>query len=236
MSFFKKRRVRKFAEQAVMQQSEFYVFGSNNFAEAFIEQLILIGAKNKVSLIADKKFAWIEEAKEHINVLYEEVLEEYSKRNLYETIGFHKAKKVIILHEDPVLIQDIMSYVTGSDLKVIILTQFAPPFVKYLAGQKPGQIFIVNNLFQIVRELYEKMDLDLSKPPVISIPVPPKLFSSSLMEINIPKVRLLRILREDYKKKLLPLNVPIQENDRILLYLEDYQESLKNLVDFLGNL
>ncbi|MHA1512874.1 MAG: hypothetical protein ACTSRJ_02280 [Candidatus Hodarchaeales archaeon] len=121
-------------------------------------------------------------------------------------------------------------------MKVIILTQFAPPFVKYLAGQKPGQIFIVNNLFQIVRELYEKMDLALSKPPVISIPVPPKLFSSSLMEINIPKVRFLRILREDYKKKLLPLNVPIQENDRILLYLEDYQESLKNLVDFLGKL
>jgi len=236
MSFFKKRRVRKFAEQAVMQQSEFYVFGSNNFAEAFIEQLILIGAKNKVSLIADKKFAWIEEAKEHINVLYEEILEEYSKRNLYETIGFHEAKKVIILHEDPVLIQDIMSYVTSSNLKVIILAQFAPPFVKYLAGQKPGQIFIVNNLFQIVRELYEKMDLPLSKPPVISIPVPPKLSSRPLMEINIPKVRLLKILREDYKKKLLPLDVPIQKNDRLLLYLEDYQESLKMLVDFLGKL
>jgi len=236
MSFFKKRRVRKFAEQAVVQQSEFYVFGSNNFAEAFIEQLILIGAKNKVSLIADKKFAWIEEAKEHINVLYEEILEEYSKRNLYETIGFHKAKKVIILHEDPVLIQDIMSYVTGSDLKVIILAQFAPPFVKYLAGQKPGQIFIVNNLFQIVRELYEKMDLPLSKPPVISIPVPPELFSRPLLEIKIPKVRLLKILREDYKKKLLPLDTPIQENDRLLIYLEDYQESLKILVDFLGNL
>ena len=72
MSFFQKRRVRKFAEQAIEQQSEFYVFGSNNFAEAFVEQLIIIGAKSKVSLIADKKFAWIEESKEHINVLNEE--------------------------------------------------------------------------------------------------------------------------------------------------------------------
>ena len=150
--------------------------------------------------------------------------------------GIKKAKKVIILHEDPVLIQDIMSYVTGSDLQVIILTQFAPPFVKYLAGQKPGQIFIVNNLFQIVRELYEKMNLPLSKPPVISIPVPPKLGTRSLTEIKIPKVILLKIIREDYKKKLLPLNSPIQEKDRILIYLEDYQESLKNLVDFLSNL
>ena len=52
------------------------------------------------------------------------------------------------------------------------------------------------------------------------------------MDVNIPKVRLLRILREDYKKKLLPLDVTIKEKDRILLYLEDYQESLKNLVDF----
>ena len=85
-------------------------------------------------------------------------------------------------------------------------------------------------------ELYEKMDLPLSKPPVISIPVPPELFSKPLKDVFVPKVRLLRILREDYKKKLLPLDVPIKEKDRILLYLEDYQNSLKNLVDFLDKI
>ena len=235
MGIFKKRRVRKFAEKAVEQQSEFYVFGSNDFAEAFVDQLISIGAENKVSLISNKKLAWIEEAKEHINVLYEEVLEEYAKRNLYETLGFHNAKKVIILHEDPVIIQNIMSYVTGSDLQVILLTQFAPPFVQYLAGQRPGQILIVNNLSQIVHELYDKMKLPLSKPPLISIPVPKKLLIHDLSTIMIPKVRVLRILREEYKKKLLPLDFPVQENDRLLLYLEDSQESLKNLVEFLRN-
>ncbi len=235
MGIFKKRRVRKFAEKAVEQQSEFYVFGSNDFAEAFVDQLISIGAENKVSLISNKKLAWIEEAKEHINVLYEEVLEEYAKRNLYETLGFHNAKKVIILHEDPVIIQNIMSYVTGSDLQVILLTQFAPPFVQYLAGQRPGQILIVNNLSQIVHELYDKMKLPLSKPPLISIPVPKKLLTHDLTTIKIPKVRVLRILREEYKKKLLPLDFPVQENDRLLLYLEDSQESLKNLVEFLRN-
>lgn len=235
MGIFKKRRVRKFAEKAVEQQSEFYVFGSNDFAEAFVDQLISIGAENKVSLISNKKLAWIEEVKEHINVLYEEVLEEYAKRNLYETLGFHNAKKVIILHEDPVIIQNIMSYVTGSDLQVILLTQFAPPFVQYLAGQRPGQILIVNNLSQIVHELYDKMKLPLSKPPLISIPVPKKLLNHDLSTIMIPKVRVLRILREEYKKKLLPLDFPVQENDRLLLYLEDSQESLKNLVEFLRN-
>ena len=235
MGIFKKRRVRKFAEKAVEQQSEFYVFGSNDFAEAFVDQLISIGAENKVSLISNKKLAWIEEVKEHINVLYEEVLEEYAKRNLYETLGFHNAKKVIILHEDPVIIQNIMSYVTGSDLQVILLTQFAPPFVQYLAGQRPGQILIVNNLSQIVHELYDKMKLPLSKPPLISIPVPKKLLTHDLTTIMIPKVRVLRILREEYKKKLLPLDFPVQENDRLLLYLEDSQESLKNLVEFLRN-
>lgn len=235
MGIFKKRRVRKFAEKAVEQQSEFYVFGSNDFAEAFVDQLISIGAEDKVSLISDKKLAWIEEVKEHINVLYEEVLEEYAKRNLYETLGFRNAKKVIILHEDPVIIQNIMSYVTGSDLQVILLTQFAPPFVQYLAGQRPGQILIVNNLSQIVHELYDKMKLPLSKPPLISIPVPKKLLTHDLTTIMIPKVRVLRILREEYKKKLLPLDFPVQENDRLLLYLEDSQESLKNLVEFLRN-
>ena len=128
-----------------------------------------------------------------------------------------------------------MSYVTGSDLQVILLTQFAPPFVQYLAGQRPGQILIVNNLSQIVHELYDKMKLPLSKPPLISIPVPKKLLTHDLSTIMIPKVRVLRILREEYKKKLLPLDFPLQENDRLLLYLEDSQESLKNLVEFLRN-
>ncbi|MHA1978422.1 MAG: hypothetical protein ACW98F_05225 [Candidatus Hodarchaeales archaeon] len=233
MGFFKKRRVRKFAEKAVEQQSDFYVFGSNDFTEAFIDQLIQIGAESKVSLISDIKLNWIEEVKAHINVLYEETPEEYAKRNLYETLGFQNAKKVIILHEDPVIIQNIMSYVTGGDKQVIILAQFAPPFVKYLSGQKPGQIIIVNNLFQIVNELYARMALPLVRPPVIAIPVPPKLINSNLSLVNIPKVRILRILREGYKKKLLPLELPLQEKDRLLLYLEDSQESLKNLVDFI---
>ena len=237
MGFFKKRRVRKFAEKAVERQSEFYVFGSNDFAEAFVDQLISIGAENKVSLISDKKLAWIEEAREHnINVLYEEVVEEYAKRNLYETLGFRNAKKVIILHEDPVIIQNIMSYVTGSDLQVILLTQFAPPFVQYLAGQRPGQILIVNNLSQIVHELYAKMNLSLSKPPIISIPINEKLKNQDLSTIIIPKVKVLRIYRGEYKKKLLPLDFPIQENDRLLIYLEDSQESLKNLVEYLGSI
>ena len=117
MGFFKKRRVRKFAEKAVEQQSDFYVFGSNDFTEAFIEQLIQLGAENKVSLISDIKLNWIDEVKTHINVLYEETKEEYAKRNLYESLGFQNAKKVIILHEDPVIIQNIMSYVTGTDFK-----------------------------------------------------------------------------------------------------------------------
>ncbi len=234
MGFFKKRRVRKFAEKAIEQQSDFYVFGSNDFTEAFIDQLIQLGAENKVSLISDIKLNWIEEVKTRINVLYEETKVEYSKRNLYETLGFHNAKKVIILHEDPEIIQNIMSYVTGSEFQVILLAQFAPPFVKYLSGQKPGQIVIVNNIFQIIDELYARMDLPLSRPPVIAIPVPPKLVNSSLLDVKIPKVLILRILREDYKKKLLPIEISPKNTDKLLLYLEDSQESLKNLVDFLA--
>ncbi|MFX0049846.1 MAG: hypothetical protein ACFFAJ_04180 [Candidatus Hodarchaeota archaeon] len=234
MSFFKKRRIRKFAEKAIERQNSIFVFGSNIFAEAFIDKLIEIGAQSKVALISNKKLAWTEEVKEQVNVLIEEKKEEYAKRNLYENIGFQNAEKVIILHEDPVMIQDIMSFVSTetADLKVILLAQFAPPFVKYLARQKEGQILIVDNLFQIVRELYQQMKLTLDKPPVISIPIPK--ISRPLNELNIPSVRVLSILREDAKQKIIPLEEQIQENDRLLLYLEDPELSLKNLVDFLN--
>lgn len=234
MGFFKRRRVRKFAEKAVEQQNTMFVFGSNIFAEAFIDQLIQIGAQTKVALISDKKLNWIEEVKEEVNVLYEEQNEEYAKRNLYEAIGFHNAEKVIILHEDPLIIQNIMSFISNEELKVILLAQFAPPFVQYLAGQKQGQIVIVDNLNQIVNELYKQMNLPLVKPAVISIPVPENRISEPIDDIQIPKVRVLNILRENSKDKIIPLDQPTQKDDRILLYLEDPEESLKHLVDFLS--
>lgn len=235
MSFFRRRRVRKFAEKAVEKQNDIFVFGSNIFTEAFIDQLIQIGAQSKAALISDKKLNWIEEVKEEINVLYEGQKEEYSKRNLYETIGFQNAEKVIILHEDPLIIQNIMSFVSDDEeLKVILLAQFAPPFVQYLSGQKKGQIIIVDNLNQIVNELQQQMNLPLVKPPVISIPVPKSRLSKPVDDLDIPDVRVLNILREDSKHKIFPLNQPTQENDRLLLYLEEPEKSLKSLVDFLA--
>jgi hypothetical protein len=234
MGWFKRRRVRKFAEKTVEHQNEIFVFGSNIFTEAFIDNLIEIGAEGKVALISDKRLAWIEDVKSKINVLYEDKIEEYGKRNLYETIGFSQAKKVIILHEDPIIIQNIMSFISSDELKAILLAQFAPPFVHYLAGQKQGQILIVDNLFQIVRKLYEEMNLPLVKPPVIAIPVPKNLKSGTLMDLQIPKVKIINILREESNQRIFPLDEPIQENDKLLLYLEDSDTSLKSIVDFLG--
>ncbi len=233
MGFFRRRRVRKFAEKAIERQNTIFVFGSNIFAEAFIDRLIQIGAHSKVALISDKKLNWIEEVKEEVNILYEEQKEEYAKRNLYETIGFQNAEKVIILHEDPLIIQNIMSFVSNDELKVILLAQFAPPFVQYLAGQKQGQIIIVDNLKQIVNELYQQMSLPLVKPPVISIPVPKSRISKPVDDIHIPNVRILNILREDSKERIFPLDQPTQEDDRLLIYLEDPEKSLKSIVDFL---
>ncbi|NHJ00852.1 MAG: hypothetical protein EAX86_01865 [Candidatus Heimdallarchaeota archaeon] len=233
MSFFKRRRIRKFAEKAEEQESNIFVFGSNIFAEAFIEQIISIGAETKFALISDKKLAWIEEVKDKINVLYEEEKEEYGKRNLYETIGFQNAEKVIILHEDPIVIQNIFSFLPRQDLKVILLAQFAPPFVQYLANQKQGQIIIVDNLNQIVNALYNRMNLQLSKPPVIAIPVPKNLINKSVEEIKIPNIRVLGVLREDSKQKIFSVEEISQEDDRILLYLEKPEISMRSLIDYL---
>ncbi|MFW9854654.1 MAG: hypothetical protein ACFFFG_06320 [Candidatus Thorarchaeota archaeon] len=237
MSFlFKKRQIRKFAEKAVERQNSIFVFGSNIFAEAFLERLIEIGAQSKVALIADRKFDWIEEIREQdVLVLVEERRDEYGKRNLYENIGFQHAEKVIILHEDPVIIQNIMSFIANTELKVILLAQFAPPFVHYLGGQKSEQIIIVDNLFQIVRELYRQMDLQLSKPPVVSIPIPKSLINRSLEDLKIPSVMVLNIFREEDERKILPLTELAKSTDRLMLYLEQ-PDSLSTLVDFLDKL
>ena len=234
MSFFKRRRIRKFAEKAEEQESNIFVFGSNIFTEAFIDQIISIGAESKFSLISDKKLAWIEEVKNKINVLFEEEKEEYGKRNLYETISFQNAEKVIILHEDPIIIQNIFSFLPRQDLKVILLAQFAPPFVQYLANQKQGQIIIVDNLNQIVNELYNQMNLQLSKPPVIAIPVPKNLLNRSIQDVKISNIRVLAILREDSKQKIFSLKEITNEDDRILLYLEQPEISMRSLIDYLN--
>ncbi|MHA2296340.1 MAG: hypothetical protein ACXAEU_25345 [Candidatus Hodarchaeales archaeon] len=230
MGFFKRRKVKKFAEKVAEKESSIFVFGSDIFAEILVEKLVELGAKDKVALISNNNMLWIEELEEEITILVEERLEEYNKPNLYKTVGFEKAEKIIILHSDPKLIQNILSNVkTGEETKVILLSQHSPPFVHYLSRSRPGQILIVDDLENIVSQLYELLELELVKPPVIDVPAPKGMIGLLADVFNIPGIDMIKIIRNE---EYLPLENTIQQGDRFLIYLTDGENSIKNFITF----
>lgn len=230
MSFFKKRRVKKFAQQVAEKECTIFVFGSDIYAEILVERLVEMGVKDKVALISDMNMLWIEELEDEITVLVEERIEEYGKPLIYNTIGFDLAEKIIILHSDQKMIQNILSFVkSGEETKIILLSQHAPPFVHYLSRAKQGQIIISDDIENIVTQLYALLDLNLTKPPVIDVPVPKGMVNMPADVFKISEVEFLKILRDD---KPYPLENKVIEDDRLLIYLHNGETSIKNYITF----
>ncbi|MHA1170249.1 MAG: hypothetical protein ACTSRU_20675, partial [Candidatus Hodarchaeales archaeon] len=230
MSFFKKRRVKKFAQQVAEKECTIFVFGSDIYAEILVERLVEMGVKDKVALISDKNMLWIEELEDEITVLVEEREEEYGKPLIYSTVGFNLAEKIIILHSDQKMIQNILSFVkSGEDTKIILLSQHAPPFVHYLSRAKKGQIIISDDIENIVTQLYELLDLNLTKPPVIDVPAPKGMIGMPADVFKISGVELLKILRDG---KIYPLENRVIKGDRLLIYLYNGEGSVKNYITF----
>lgn len=230
---FKKRTIKKFAEEVSQRSNSIYIFGHNQYSEAFVLHLIETGAAEKVAVISNKRLLWIEEAKEQgVSTLIEEREEEYRKETLYRLIGFEDAEKVFILFETPQMIENILSGVRSQTQKadVFILGRFAPPFMLYLSRTREERIHIIDDVESIARELLDELPLNQTIAPVVEIPVPKKMIGETASEVSLKGSEILRIVRE--KDLLSPKNI-LKENDYLLIFLKE-PDSLKTLIHELS--
>ncbi|MFW9930772.1 MAG: hypothetical protein ACFFD1_15395, partial [Candidatus Thorarchaeota archaeon] len=225
MSFiFKDRKVKKFAEKVAEKENSIFVFGSDTITENFVRDLVHFGLGDKVALIADEERLWIEELENQLSILIEKRREEYDKAQLYNTIGFHTAEKIIILHKEATIVQSIVGQIktVSKNLKIILIAQYAPPFIKYLSEAQRERFIIVDNIYQVTSKLYDEMKLNLVKPPIIIVPSNNRLIGSVADELSVPNSVTLRIVRKDEesgKDVLLSPKNKIKTYDRLMLYL-----------------
>jgi hypothetical protein len=238
--FRQKKKFKKFAEdvsEATEQRLDIiYVLGFNEIAERFVGRLIELGAENRIAIISPKELLWMSELPEAIKVLIEEREEEFLKPGMYEAIGFSNAEKIVILLEDPKIIQSILNHVRAqTDAEIIMLSRFAPQFVKYISRtQKEARVRIVEDVRPIARELLEFFEVDISFPPVYSIPVDKEWIGLITADLKIPGCVILKIEREigDKVEFITPQGQKLQDGDKIVLYITK-QGSLRDLVSTL---
>ena len=224
MDFFKDRKVKKFAEKVAEKENTIFVFGSDTVTENFIKDLVRLEIGNKVALISDRDLLWVEDVKDQVTTLVEHRKDEYAKPQLYTTIGFSSAEKIIILHREGELVQSIVGQIKGvkSSTKIILIAQNAPPFIKYLSGAQRDRFVIVDNIYQVTSRLYNEMHLNLIRPAVITVPAPRKTFGSPADTLSVPNSVILRVSRKDEetgKDVLFPPNIVLEKSDRLMLYL-----------------
>jgi hypothetical protein len=238
MSFLSRdRKVKKFAKEVTEKQNTIFVFGSGSLAQEFISDLIHLGLASKVALIADSEKAWIDDLSDEITCLIEQKIDKYKDKKLYDLIGFSLAEKIIILHENTELVQYIINNIediSKSDIKIIMVSQYAPPFVKYLSQAQRDKFIITDNVHSITAELYNLLGLSLDQPPIITVPVSKKYIgkSGSDLDIELKKSKLLRIERQIEETTVLlpPVNI-LKENDSVMLYLFEGEDSIKELIE-----
>ena len=228
------RKVKQFAKTVSEKKNSIFVFGSNVLTGEFIYDLLELGLGSKVALIADDDREWIDDVREKITVLIEKKHEKYQERQLYDMIGFSTAEKIIILHDNE-LVQYIINNIediSHSNVKIILVSQFAPAFVKYLSQAQKHKFVITDNISSITADLYNLMGLPLTQPPVITVPVPEKLVGKKFDGLEIKKSKILRVQRSvNGKITNLPPENTFKEQDLVMLYLFDGEESIREIIN-----
>jgi len=239
MSFLSRdRKVKKFAKAVEERNNTIFVFGSDSQTQFFIEDLVRLGFGNKVALIADDDKSWIDDVQDQniVSVLVENNRQKYEDIKLYNLIGFNTAEKIIILHSDGKLIQQIISHIEDlgeRDVKLILIAQHSPAFVRYLSQAQRERFIIADNVYSITAELYKTLGLSLNQPPVITVPIPNTFETKIANELKVTKSMVLRIQRiiNDKEELISPLN-KLRKGDLIMLYLFDGEESIKEIIEY----
>ena len=238
MSFLSRdRKVKKFAKEVSEKQNSIFVFGSGSLAEEFLADLIQLGLADKVALIAEEDKSWIDDLEDQVTVLIETKIDKYKDRKLYDLIGFSLAEKIIILHEKTELVQYIINNVediSSSDVQIILVSQYAPPFVKYLSQAQREKFIITDNVHSITADLYSLLGLSLEQPPIITVPVSKKFIGKNGKELDseLTKSKILRIEREiNGEHILIPPDNVLMGKDLIMLYLYEGENSIKEVID-----
>ncbi len=231
------RKVKQFAKTVSEKNNSIFVFGSNVLTGEFIYDLLELGLGNKVALIADDDREWIEDVREKITVLVEKKHEKYQERQLYDLIGFSTAEKIIILHDNELVeyIINNIEDISHSDVKIILVSQYAPAFVKYLSQAQKDKFVITDNVYSITADLYNLMGLPLTQPPVITVPVPEKHIGKKFDDLGIKQSKILRVQRTiDGKVTNLPPENIFKKHDLVMVYLYDGEESIREIIKIFG--
>lgn len=234
--FGRDRKVKKFAKEISEKQNSIFVFGSGTLSKQFVHDLIALGLGDKVALIAEEDREWIDDLPDDVSALVETKIEKYQERKLYELIGFSTAEKIIILTENSELVQAIINNIDNiNDVNIIMISESAPPFIKYLSQAQRDKFIITDNVHSITADLYNLMGLPLNQPPVITVPIIKEFIGKTGLELDaiLKKSKILRIerVKDDKQKILLPIENVLNEEDLIMVYLLEGEESIREIID-----
>ncbi|MFX0091746.1 MAG: hypothetical protein ACFFBD_08280 [Candidatus Hodarchaeota archaeon] len=196
-----------------------YVFGTSQYAEAFLKEVIhLYGNEDWLVHIADCSFLWVEGNMAFVDTYVVENIEEFSRPNFYELLGFQNAERILILTEDPELNQSILTFIRGqTEAEIIMLEQFAPAFLKLRLVKDP-KIKLIDDVKAITDNLILSISLDMRFPKCLEMDVPRIYFGmpASNISCDIGGIEILKVKRgEEY----LDPDTETQLGDRLITYV-----------------
>lgn len=242
LGFFKSKE-RKFAETVKEKGLTVFVFGQNVYARIFIDKMVELDAQDQVALIVTERPSWLDDYKHLDLVTFEEKrIDKYKDPKLYQKIGFELVDTVVIFHQDPHLIEAIVTGIrrASKTVRIITLERFQTPFIKYLASLPQERMAIANDVEAITRTLFNKFDIPISQPYVVQVPVPEPLIDQDVRSLDYDPNHLdfLKVVRKNddnyFGYDLLdPVEaVTFQEGDElVILVLSD--EGMSHLISLL---
>ncbi len=234
MRGFFKSTTEKFAEKVESKEKVIYIFGASIFSEDIVQEMVSMALTEKIALISEKDLLWVKEtSKKGIDVLIEEKKEEFERSELYKTIGFKNAEKILILSEDKVLNQNIFLHVRkqNPNVGIVMLERLSPPFIEAIGGPV-ANLQILKDVDAVTRDLILSLSLEVSYAPVLWMQAPPSFVGEkgTIIKDVVSGIEVLKIKRGN---DLIDPSTKILRKDQLLLYIHD-EKDLPKIISLLG--
>jgi len=209
------------ADDILLSVKNILIFGSGIISKKVVKELLNLSLPYNITVVMDKGMIWARELMKskpkNLEIITVNEREEFSRIDLYISLGLNNTFDILVLTEDKSLTQSIIENVlkVNRNSSIILLNRYAPEFISVIGKDLPN-VYIVDDINATREDILNVLDLSISESPAGFVPVLPEFYGKRGvdMELILKGCSIMKIYRNG---KLLDPRTRMIEGDKLLL-------------------
>ena len=197
------------------------IFGSGIISKKIVKELLNLSLPHHITVVMDKNMIWARQIMKpkpkNLEIITVNEREEFSRIDLYISLGLSRTYDILVLTEEKALTQSIIENILklNTTSSITLLNRYAPEFMSII-GKDLKNVTVIDDIKATKEDILNVLDLSVTESPAGFVPVPPEFYGKrgKEMELILKGCSIMKIYRDG---KLLDPRTRMIEGDKLLL-------------------